>query len=228
MEDIIKSFEQAWRLLASFDSEVYSIILLSLIVSVSSSAISAILAIPAGISLGSREFACKKVIMRIIHTLMGLPPVVAGLLVYVFISRKGPLGSLQLLFTPMAMVIAQVIIVFPIVTGLTAAAVKLKSSDIIETCRGIGLGKLKTLQLLLRECRYPIYTAVLTGYGRAISEVGAVMLVGGNIRYNTRVMTTAIVLETGKGNYDVAIAIGLILLAISFIINSAMHRFQES
>jgi tungstate transport system permease protein len=158
---------------------------------------------------------------------MGFPPVVAGLVVYLLLSRKGPLGRLELLFTPSAMVIAQVLIVVPIITGLTIGAVKLKVGPVQETCRGLGIGSTKTLAMLFHECRYPIISAIIAGYGRAISEVGAIMLVGGNIQYNTRVMTTAIVLETGKGNYDKALALGAILLAISFIINWMIQYIQE-
>lgn len=227
MNDLWNSFIQAWRLLASFDGETYGIIALSLAVTVASTGLSALFGLPLGTLAGSRKFRGKKLLMRSIHTLMGLPPVVAGLLVYLFLSRKGPLGTLQLLFTPAAMVIAQILIVLPVVTGLTASAVRLKSAAIRETCRGLGLGEWKTLKLLLYECRYPLMSALLAGYGRAISEVGAVMLVGGNIQYHTRVMTTAIVLETGKGNYDRGLALGLILLLISFFINWAVQRFQE-
>jgi tungstate transport system permease protein len=227
LKDLMNSFYEAWKLLASFDMEVYGIILLSLAVTLLSTGLAALLALPLGIILGTRSFVCKKLILRIIHTLMGLPPVVAGLIVYVTLSRKGPLGGLSLLFTPTAMVIAQVIIIIPIITGLTVSAVQPKSSAVLETCRGLGIGGWKALRLLLHECRYSIYSAILAGYGRAISEVGAVMLVGGNIRHHTRVMTTAIVLETGKGNYSQALALGLILIALSFLINWLLQHFQE-
>lgn len=227
MNDIANSFYQAWMLIISLNGEIYRIIVLSLVVTVVSTCLAALLGLPLGVMIGSRNFAGKNILLRFIHTFMGLPPVVAGLVVYLLLSRKGPLGSLHILFTPAAMVAAQTIIVFPIITGLASAAVRLKSSKIRETCKGLGIGSLKTLLLLFHECRYPITSAVLAGYGRAISEVGAVMLVGGNIQYHTRVMTTAIVLETGKGNYDRALALGIILLAISFIINWVLQKFQE-
>lgn len=227
MNEILKSFFEACRLIGSLDPEIHGIILLSLAVTIMSTAIAAALAIPCGIIIGSKNFPGKQLLVRLINTFMGLPPVVAGLLVYMVLSRKGPLGALTLLFTPTAMVVAQIIIIFPIITGITIGAVKLKAGPVRETCAGLGLGHLKTLVMLFHECRYPIISAVMAGYGRAISEVGAVMLVGGNIQYSTRVMTTAIVLETGKGNYDKAMALGIILLSLSFIINWLLQRIQE-
>ena len=228
MNEIVQSFKEAINLLLSFDVELYGIILLTLIVTVSSTVIAAAIAVPVGIVIGSRDFYGKRLLVRIIHTFMGLPPVVAGLVVYIFLSRNGPLGNLGFLFTPTAMVIAQVIIIIPIITGLSIAAVKLKSSVVEDNCKGLGLSRWQTMKLLLHECRYPIFSAILTGYGRAISEVGAVSLVGGNIQYHTRVMTTAIVLETRMGNFDKALAIGIILITLSFIINGIVYRLQEA
>ena len=227
MNDIINGLRQAFELILSMDKEIYGIIALSLVVTVLSTAISSMIALPLGVIMGSREFPAKRTILRLVHTLTGLPPVVAGLLVYLFLSSKGPLGSFELLFSPAAMVIAQVLIVTPIITALTIAAIKYKCTPVKETCTGLGIGITRTMLILLHESRYAIFSAILAGYGRAISEVGAVMLVGGNIQYNTRVMTTAIVLETGKGNYDRALALGMILLIISFLINWILQRFQE-
>ncbi|WHH58807.1 ABC transporter permease [Petroclostridium sp. X23] len=227
MKEILNSLLEAYKLIISFDKEIYGIIILSLMVTIMSTVISAVLAVPSGILISSKEFKGKSILVRLISTFMGFPPVVAGLVVYLLLSRKGPLGRLELLFTPSAMVIAQVVIVVPIITGLTIGAVKLKVGPVQETCRGLGIGSTKTLAMLFHECRYPIISAIIAGYGRAISEVGAIMLVGGNIQYNTRVMTTAIVLETGKGNYDKALALGAILLAISFIINWMIQYIQE-
>lgn len=227
MTDIINSMVKAWRLIIVFDREIVEIIALTLLVTVISAGVAAIIGAPLGALIGSREFAGRRFIVRVINTLMGLPPVVAGLVVYLFLSRKGPLGSLGLLFTPPAMVLAQIIIVTPIITGLTIAAVKSKSKLVTETCMGLGMKGPQIFTVLLRECRYPIYAALLAGYGRAISEVGAVMLVGGNIQHQTRVMTTAIVLETGKGNYEQALALGMFLLLASFVMNWILQRFQE-
>lgn len=227
MREIISSLVEAIKLITSFNSEIYGIIVLSLAVTIISSVTAAALAVPSGIFISTSSFPGKKLLVRLINTFMGLPPVVAGLIVYLVLSRKGPLGSLQLLYTPTAMVIAQILIIFPIVTGITIGAVKLKIKPVKETCAGLGLGRGKTNMLLFRECKYPIMSAVIAGYGRAIAEVGAVMLVGGNIQYHTRVMTTAIVLETGKGNYDKALALGIILLTLSFVINWLLQRIQE-
>lgn len=227
MQDIGNGLIEAWKLIISLDGELYGVILLTLVVTILSTLLSSALGVFSGVIIGSREFSGKRLLIRFIQTFMGLPPVVAGLMVYLFLSRKGPLGHLELLFTPQAMVIAQVIIIYPIITGLTIAAVKLKKVSIVETCHGLGFTRLKTHLILLYECRFPIISAVLAGYGRAVSEVGAVMLVGGNIQYNTRVMTTAIVLETGKGNYDKALALGLLLLVLSFIVNWIVQRYQE-
>ncbi|MCR4435333.1 MAG: ABC transporter permease [Clostridiales bacterium] len=214
-------------MIISFNKDIYEIIGLTLCVTAASIGISAFIGLASGVFIGSRSFRGKKLLTSVINTLMGLPPVVAGLVVYLFLSRKGPLGSLRLLFTPMAMVIAQVIIISPIITGLSMAAVKLRHEAVEETCRGLGIGRLKTFLMLAFECRYPLVSALLAGYGRAVSEVGAVMLVGGNIEHSTRVMTTAIVLETGKGEYGNAMALGLILLVLSFGINWIVQRFQE-
>ncbi|NJD03581.1 MAG: ABC transporter permease subunit, partial [Ruminiclostridium sp.] len=172
--EILNSLYEAWRLITSFNAEIYGIIGLSLAVTILSTCIAAIPGLSFGVLVGSSSFPGKKLLMRIVYTFMGMPPVVAGLVVYLTLSRKGPLGSMRLLFTPAAMVIAQILIVFPIITGLTVSAVKLKADDVKETCKGLGMGKFTTLRLLLHECRYPIISALLAAYGRAISEVGAV------------------------------------------------------
>jgi len=228
MSDIINSIFKAGELITAFDGEIYGIIALTLWVTVAGALIAAALSLPLGITIGSKNFTGKRFLIRIINTLMGLPPVVAGLVVYLFLSRNGPLGRLGLLFTPAAMVLAQVIIVTPIITGLVIAIVKLKHQPVTETCKGLGMKSPLIFIMLLRECKYPLFSALLAGYGRAVSEVGAVMLVGGNIQYQTRVMTTAILLETGKGNYDRALALGMILIIISFMINWLLQRFQEA
>lgn len=220
-------FVEALKLIFKFDKEIYGIIGLSLIVSIASVVLAGFLSIPTGVAIGSAQFKGKKMLVRIINTLMGLPPVLVGLIVYMLLSNKGALGSLQLLFTPYAMVIAQVIIIFPIITGLTITAIAHIKQSVWDTCTGLGLSKTKTILLLINECQHPIVSAFLAGYGRAVSEVGAVMIVGGNIQYHTRVMTTAIVLETGKGNYEKALAIGLVLLILAFFVNWLLHRLSE-
>ncbi len=227
MVGLSKGIMEAINLIISFDPEIYGIIKLTLLVTFSSTFLSAMLAVPLGVLMGSGNFTGRKTLIRITNTLMGLPPVVAGLIVYIILSRTGPLGFFNILFTPEAMVIAQVIIITPIIAGFTLSAVKLKAKPVFETCQGLGLSKGKTIKLLIYECRYPIISAVMAGYGRAISEVGAIMLVGGNIQYMTRVMTTAIMLETSQGNYGKALALGIVLLSISFLINWLINSIQE-
>jgi tungstate transport system permease protein len=158
---------------------------------------------------------------------MGLPPVVAGLVVFMLLSRSGPFGSLKLLFSVTAMVIAQVILITPIITGLSASVSSARAGRLKETATGLGIGRFRQVLLLLSECRVQLISVALTGFGRAISEVGAVQLVGGNIQYKTRVMTTAIMLETNKGNFEFAVALGIILLLLAFIFNSVAYIMQE-
>lgn len=227
MESILNAFLEAFKLVFSFDNEIYGIIGLTLTVTILSTAVASLIGLPVGVLLGSRNFRSKKLFMRVVNTFMGLPPVVAGLVVYIVFSSSGPFGKARILFTPLAMIIAQIIIILPVVIGLTEAASRTKALTIEETLRGLQIKGIKKYTLVLHESRYAVVSALLTAYGRAISEVGAVMMVGGNIQYRTRVMTTAIVLETSKGNFDRALALGLILLFISFVINSIMQIFQE-
>lgn len=213
-------------MIISGDRGIYDIIALTLMVTLSSTVIAAAIGMPLGVLLGSKDFYGKRLIMRLVHTFMGLPPVVAGLAVLIVLSRKGPLGSLHLLYTPAAMVIAQVILITPIIMGYSSTAVTQKASAVRAACVGWGIGRGRAQALLMYECRFALSAALLAGFARAVSEVGAVMIVGGNIQYKTRMMTTAISLETGKGNYDTAIALGIVLLAISFFINSLVYSFQ--
>lgn len=227
MIGITKGLGEAWALIAAFDKELYGIIGLTLVMTLSSTLIATLIGVPLGMLVGTAEFRLKRFITRVLNALMGLPPVVAGLFVYLLLTRTGPLGEFKLLYSLTAMVIAQVMIVTPIIASLTISGIRLKVTPIRETCRGLGLGKGKTALLMLYECRYPVLSAVAAGYGRAIAEVGAIMLVGGNIQYKTRVMTTAILLETGKGNYGMALALGLVLLLIAFAVNWGISLIQE-
>lgn len=203
------------------------ILSLTLVMTVLSTGIAAMLGIPAGVFLASVGFPGKKLLRRVIQTFMSLPPVVAGLFVFLLLSRSGPLGSLGLLFSLPAMVLAQVVLIFPIITSLTLSAVEVKRPQMIETMLGLSLSRRQEYGLLLWECRLPLVVVILTGFGRAVSEVGAVMMVGGNIAGKTRVMTTAIMLETSKGNFTGAIQLGLILLALSFGVNIFAVWLQE-
>lgn len=209
------------------NGELLKIIGVTLYMSFFSTGISALLGLPLGVLIGSREFRGKGAVLRILNTLMSLPPVVAGLLVFFLLSRSGPLGSLKLLYTVPAMVIAQVLLITPIVAGLSASIVSSVSPRIRETALGMGLSRGRELLCLIYECGGQFISVVLTGFGRSIAEVGAVSIVGGNVQFKTRVMTTAIMLETNKGNFDFAIALGAVLLIISFIINSAALSLRE-
>lgn len=219
MNGIIGGFAGALKLILSFDKNIYEIIGLSLFVSISSTIVSSIFAVPLGIAIGIKKFKGREVIIRIINTLMGLPPVLAGLLVYLLISRKGPLGYAGMLFTPTAMIIAQVLLVFPIVCGLVINTSCTRGTAVYETLFTLNSRKVWMLKYLIIEMRYQILGSVTAGFGRAISEVGAIMLVGGNIEHKTRTLTTFIVLQTGMGNFEGAIAAGIVLLIIACFIN---------
>lgn len=213
------------------DVELFNITGLSLRVTGLALLISSLLGIPAGVLLGLRNFPGRRLVIALIYTGMGFPPVVIGLLVYLLLSRSGPLGSLHLsfippLFTPGAMVIAQIIIAFPLVAGFTMAAVMAVDPQLRQQVRALGATQGQAAWAVLSEARVGVVVSVVAGFGSIISEVGAVMLVGGNIEGKTRVMTTAIVLETRKGNFELAIALGLLLLGMSFLANLAMMRLQ--
>jgi len=223
----MESFKEALALVFSLDRELWQIIGVTLRMSLASTSLSCIIGIPLGVFLGSGSFRGKAMLMRVLYTLTGLPPVVAGLLVFLLLSRSGPLGSLKLLFSVEAMVIAQCILIIPIVTALCASVIAIKAPSLLETADGLRLPRRTKTKLLLIENRVPLVSVILTGFGRAISEVGAVNLVGGNIQYKTRVMTTAIMLETNKGNFEFAIALGVVLLMIAFIINFAASFLKK-
>lgn len=227
MDTILHGIVEAIRLIFAGDAEIFDIVSLSLFVSFSSVVISTGFGIPLGILLGTNNFRGKGVIVRIIYTLMSLPPVIAGLVVFLILMRRGPLGSLQLNYTVTAMIIAQVCLVTPIIIGLTYNIVKEKAPVVNRLGITLGAGKWKRMSLLIYEMRVGITTSVISGFGRAISEVGAVMIVGGNIKGKTQVMTTYISQLKGMGNYERAMAVGIILLLIAFLITAALYHFQE-
>jgi len=222
-QGIIKAIE----LVIGFDAEVWQITWLSLKISGSATFISLLIGIPLGIALALAHFPGRSLVAAAVNTGMGLPPVVVGLFVSIFLWRSGPLGFLELIYSPTAMVAAQVIIAFPIVAGLTMATFQSLNPNLSLQLLGIGASKAQLLWLLCKEARLPLLAAVMAGFGGVISEVGASMMVGGNIRGQTRVLTTATVLETGKGNFDIAIALSLILLALTFAINYFLTHIQQ-
>ncbi len=227
MDLIWEGTHKAFALLFGFDPEVWAITWLSIKISGSATVISLLLGIPLGIALALTRFPGRSLAVALVNTGMGLPPVVVGLFVSIFLWRSGPLGFLDLIYSPTAMVIAQIIIAFPIVAGLTMATFQSLDPNLALQLLGIGASKRQLLWLLSKEARLPLLAAVMAGFGGVISEVGASMMVGGNIRGHTRVLTTATVLETGKGNFDVAIALSLILLALTFLINWFLTRLQQ-
>jgi tungstate transport system permease protein len=222
MNDISEAFSIAFKLLMSFDSELLSIIGLSLKVSLIAVALSCMAGFFIGAALTVYRFPGNRVIVILINALMGLPPVVVGLMVYLLLSRSGPLGVLGLLYTPTAMIIAQVILVTPLVAALSLQALEELHREYDEFFRSLHLSSFAKLKTLLWDGRFGLVTVGLAGFGRAISEVGAVMIVGGNINHVTRIMTTAIALETSKGTLAFALALGIILIGISLSVNAAV------
>ena len=220
-------FKEALSLILSGDKELFQIIGTTLTMSVFSTSISALLGIPLGVLIGKNRFPGKSVLLRVTNTMMALPPVVAGLVVFMLFRGVGPFGSLHLMFSVPIMVIAQVLLITPVVTGLSAAAAGERSALISETARGLGLSGAKQIGLLIGECAPQFISITLMGFGRSIAEVGAVSLVGGNIQYKTRVMTTAILLESNKGDFNKAFALGIILMLISLLVNIPAYSVQE-
>jgi tungstate transport system permease protein len=227
MDQILTSARQALALLAGTHPLVIETILLSLRVSGLALAIAVLVGLPCGAALGLARFRFRGFLVALVYTGFALPPVVVGLIVYMLLSRSGPLGALELLFTPAAMVIAQAILALPYVTGITLSAVQSIPADARLQAKALGASDMRATLLHLREARLGLVAAVVAGFGAVISEVGAVMLVGGNISGETRVMTTAILLETRRGNYSIALAFGIVLLLIAFAVNLLLARLQQ-
>ena len=226
MDYIWNGIKEAGRLLISFDKEVYKIILLSLFVSTTSTILSSIVSVPMGIYFGIKEFKGKRLFSRLVYTLMSIPSVIVGLIVAILLSRRGPFGFLNILYTPTAMIIAQTILVTPLIFGLSYSLSKNRGKVIEKVGITLGAGKLDIIILILRELRVDILVNVVTAFSRAISEVGAVMIVGGNIKGRTRVITTTISMMNSMGDYPMAIALGIVLLIISFGVNSIIYSYQ--
>ncbi len=226
MSDMVQGLNEAIRLIFALDRGLWEIILLSLRVSGLALLISTVLGVPLGAALGMWRVPARRLITALLYTGMGLPPVVVGLFVYLLLSRSGPLGTLGWLFTPRAMVVAQAIIAFPLVTGLTMTAVQGVDPALRLQVRSLGATHRQEALAVLAEARIGVVAAIVAAFGGIISEVGAVMLVGGNIAGKTRVLTTAIVLETRQGEFAVAIALGVILLLLAFAANLILLRLQ--
>jgi len=210
-----------------FDSEILQITILSLQVSAFATIISLLIGLPFGTWLALGNFRGRSFILSIINTGMALPPVVVGLVVAIMLWRSGPLGALRLIYTPWAIVTAQTIIAAPVVTGLTAAALEALDPRLSQQLLGLGASRVQMIWLLWREARLPLLAALMAGFGSVISEVGASMMVGGNIKGQTRVLTTAIVLETSKGEFERALALSALLLILTYLINLALTWIQQ-
>ena len=216
------------RLVATLDLRLWEIVALSLAVSLSAVALATVLGLPLGAAIAVGRFPGRHAVIVILNALMGLPPVVVGLFIYLVLSRAGPLGEFGLLFTPAAMVIAQTVLILPIIAALVRQAVEDAWQEYDEQLRSLGAGRMQAALTLVWDIRFSLLTAVLAGLGRASAEVGAVMIVGGNIDGVTRVMTTAIALETSKGDLPLALGLGIVLIAIVLALNAAAHLVREA
>jgi tungstate transport system permease protein len=224
---MLEALNGALALLVGLDVKLTEIVLLSLRVSLSAVAIAAMLGLPLGAAIAVGRFPGRQTVIVLLNALMGLPPVVVGLLVYLLLSRAGPLGALGILFTPSAMVVAQTILILPIIAALSRQAIEDAWREYEEQLRSLGAGRMDAALTLLWDTRFSLLTTILAGFGRAAAEVGAVMIVGGNIDGVTRVMTTTIALETSKGDLPLALGLGMILIAIVIAVNAAAYLTKE-
>ncbi|MDG6258016.1 MAG: ABC transporter permease [Methanomicrobiaceae archaeon] len=224
--EIIQGFIQAIELIISLDPDVIEITLRSLYVSLSATFTASLIALPLGAYIYFNEFRGKRAVINLLQTLYALPTVIVGLAVFLMLSRSGPLGFLGMLFTPQGMVVAQTILIIPLITGLTVSALSGIDREMRYTIISLGSSQLQSIVTILREARFAILAAVLLGFGRAIAEVGTVMLIGGNIRGFTRVLTTAIALNTSMGNFSFSIALGIILLSVALVVNIILNVVQ--
>lgn len=226
MHDVLQAFGLAAQLIAGLDTDLIEIVGLSLRVSLTAVMVACLIGLPLGAMLAITRFTGRNALIILNNALMGLPPVVVGLAIYLMISRAGPFGVLGLLYTPTAMIIAQTFLVLPIVAALSRQTIEDLNAEYDDYLRSLGLGLGGRLKTLLWDARTSLVTAAIAGMGRAIAEVGAVIVVGGNIDHVTRVMTTAIALETSRGDLALAMALGIILVAISLVLNAATHALR--
>lgn len=224
----MQALSDAFLLIVTFDPDLYEILGLSLHVSLVALLISAVLGLPLGTVLAITRFPGRRLVITLVNAMMGMPPVVVGLLVYLMLSRSGPLGVLGLLYTPTAMIIAQVILITPIIAALSSQVIETLHDEYRDTFYSLGVRGPRAVAAYLLDARYALVTCVLAGFGRAVAEVGAVMIVGGNIDHLTRVMTTAIALETSKGNLEMALGLGIVLLALAILVNAAVTLVRET
>lgn len=227
MEELFQGFIKAFELIVTLDPEVLEITGRTLIISLASTVISCVICLPIGSLIHFNSFHGKKFLVNLIQTFYSVPTVVVGLLVFLLFTRSGPLGIFRLMFTPTLMVIGQFILISPIVIGLVIAALNGVDKIMYETAQAMGASRLQAVIAVIKEARYGVYSAVTMGFGRAISEVGLALMIGGNIRGYTRVITTAISLETSKGDWVLSLALGIILVLMALILNFVFNRFQH-
>jgi tungstate transport system permease protein len=227
MDLVLEGILKAFHLLVTLDPEVLGITLLSLQISGTATLISLFIGISTGTLVALTEFPGRRLVVSLINTGMGLPPVVVGLFVTLFLWRNGPLGFLEILYTPAAMILAQAVIATPIVTGISLAAIQALPKKLRLQILALGATRLQMVWILVKEARLPLLAGVMAGFGGVISEVGASIMVGGNIKGYSRVLTTATVMETSRGNFDVAIALGVILLLLAYFINLVLTHIQQ-
>lgn len=228
MNEILDGLWRAFLLLVSLDAELYDIVFLSLRVTLTAVVIASLLGMPLGAWLAINRFRYRRATIAFLNALMGLPPVVVGLIVYLFLSRSGPFGVLGLLFTPTAMIIAQVIIITPLIASISHQAIRDLWAEYHDLLISLNTSKWQRIRTLIFDARRSLLTAALAGFGRAIGEVGAIMIVGGNIDHATRVLTTAIALETGKGNFAFALALGFVLIGLAIAVNFVTHLLSKT
>ena len=228
MNDIVRGLLEAARLVLTLDPDLVEISLLSLRVTLTALVIASAIALPLGTFLAIRRFRFRRTAIALLNALMGLPPVVVGLVLYVLLSRSGPLGVLNLLFTPTAMIAAQVVIITPLIASVTHQAMRDLWADYHDLLISLNTTRGQRIATLMWDGRRTLLTAALAGFGRAIGEVGAIMIVGGNIDHATRVLTTAIALETGKGNFALALGLGFVLIALAIAVNLAIHALGRT
>lgn len=224
---IWQGFLKAIELIVTLDPEVLEITTRTLVISISSTIIASLMCLPLGSLIHFNNFRGKRTLINLIQTFYSVPTVAVGLIVFLLFSRSGPLGFMELLFTPQVMIVGQVILISPVILGLVIAALSGVDKAAYETAIAIGASQFQATTIVIREARYAIYSALILGFGRAISEVGLALMVGGNIRGYTRVMTTAISLETSKGDIVLSVALGIILISIALIINFSLSRLQQ-
>lgn len=227
MELIINGLKKAIEMILTGDREIFEITWLTLRVCFLATLISSIIGLPLGMFLGLTRFRGRKIILVLINIGMGLPPVVAGLWITMLLWRSGPLGHLQLLYSPTAIVMAQVLVSLPIITGLTSSAFQQINEKMLLQIKALGTTKIQTFGILLKQTKISIVAAIMAGLGRVIAEVGAAQMVGGNIQGDTRILTTSIVMEVSKGNFDVALAISFILLTVALLITASLTLLQQ-